>query len=318
LSSRTLRILVTGGAGFIGSHVVEAALARGHEVSVLDDLSKGKRENLPSGVPLHVIDLRDRDAVARLVAELQPHAVSHQAAQASVPFSVDNPRVDAEINVVGGINLLDACAACGVPRIVFASTGGAIYGEVAEGSRATEGDRTTPESPYGISKLAVEQLLAVYRKHRALNSIVLRYANVYGPRQDPTGEAGVVAIFASRALRSEPLRINARRAQGDAGCIRDYVWVGDVARANLLALEHDGGLPSCINIGSGEATETRALASLIRAIAGTGSALEDAPFRPGDLQRSVLDPTVCQRLLGELVPLAAGLERTVAWFRERG
>jgi UDP-glucose 4-epimerase len=308
------RILVTGGAGFIGSHVVEAALGRGHEVAVLDDLSTGKRENVPDGVALHAVDLRDRDAVFRVVREFRPNAVSHQAAQASVPRSVEEPKLDVEVNVVGSINLLDACVAASVPRVVFASTGGAIYGEVAEGARAKEGDRTLPESPYAISKLAVEQLLNVYRRYRGLESVVLRYANVYGPRQDPHGEAGVVAIFASRALRGEPLRINARRAEGDAGCVRDYVWVGDVARANLLALEQ-GFVERNVNVASGEGTETRTLARFIVELAGSKSQVENGPHRPGDLERSVLDPSLAQSVLGDKLPLREGLARTVSWFR---
>src|SRR5450755_4291243 len=231
-----MRVLVSGGAGFIGSHIVLGALTEGHTVAVLDNLSSGKRSNIPAEVPLFEVDLRDRAAVRAALAEFQPELVSHQAAQASVAVSVREPHLDAEINVMGGLNLLDACVALKVKKVVFASTGGAIYGEVPDGQRAAEDTRPAPISPYAISKLAFEQLLDVYRSHHGLGSTVLRYANVYGPRQDPHGEAGVIAIFFDTVLKGGSLRVNARKTEGDAGCVRDYVYVSDVARANLAAL----------------------------------------------------------------------------------
>ncbi|HWA75143.1 MAG TPA: NAD-dependent epimerase/dehydratase family protein [Polyangiaceae bacterium] len=314
-----MRVLVTGGAGFIGSHVVDALLAQGHEVSVLDNLSSGRRENVPAGVKLYEIDLRDRAATARAVLDFRPGAVSHQAAQASVAISVRDPHLDADVNVLGGLNLLDACTASGVAveRVVFASTGGAIYGEVPDPERASESTLPAPQSPYAIHKHTFEQLLGAYGRYRDLGSTVLRYANVYGPRQDPHGEAGVVAIFFDKARAGQPLRVNARQRPGDDGCVRDYVFVTDVARANVLALS--GSLKErLLNVASGIGTTTRELATTILASVGDGKPLEFAPTRAGDLERSVLDPTLVERYLGKLVPLADGLRQTHDFYASRG
>jgi len=310
-----VRVLVTGGAGFVGSHVVDALLEAGHEAAVLDDLSTGRRTNVPASVPLFEVDLRDADATRRVVREFRPDVVSHQAAQASVAISVREPRRDAEVNVVGGINLLDACTEPGarVSRVVFASTGGAIYGEVPEGTRASEDTPARPASPYAIHKLAFEHLLAAYRSYRDLPFTILRYANVYGPRQDPHGEAGVVAIFFAAALAGGELRINARREAGDAGCVRDYVYVSDVARANVLALTGKLEEP-VLNVATGEETTTEALARIISRLAGREARLTAGPPRPGDLERSVLDPARARRYLGTLTSLEEGLERTLAFY----
>jgi UDP-glucose 4-epimerase len=306
-----VRVLVTGGAGFIGSHVVEQLLAAGHHVAALDNLSSGKRENLPEGVALFVQDLRDREGTARVLAEYRPEAVSHQAAQASVSVSVRDPALDADINVMGSIHLLDACVAAGVGRVVFASTGGAIYGEVPPGSKATERTVPAPESPYAIHKLAVEHLLAVYRKHRGLDTRILRYANVYGPRQDPHGEAGVVAIFLAAALEGRPLRVNAMRETGDGGCVRDYVFVSDVARMNVLALTGAVTEPVA-NVGTGIPTTTADLARAIASVTACDVPLHNAPPRPGDLGISLLDPTLPLKYLGKLVDIDEGLAATRA------
>jgi UDP-glucose 4-epimerase len=309
-----MRILVTGGAGFIGSHIVEGALAEGHTVAVLDNLSSGKRANVPAGVPLFEVDLRNRASVLATLSDFKPELVSHQAAQASVAISVREPYLDAEINVMGGLNLLDACVALKVQKVIFASTGGAIYGEVPEGKRAVEDTRPAPISPYAIHKLAFEQLLDVYRTHHALDSAVLRYANVYGPRQDPHGEAGVVAIFFDRALNDQTVQINALRREGDSGCVRDYVYVGDVARANLAALSNR--LPDRVtNVGTGEPVTTQELASQISSICGKPLRCVFGPPRAGDLERSVLEPSRFQRTLGQTLPLAEGLRRTFEWYR---
>lgn len=311
-----MRVLVTGGAGFIGSHVVEHALRAGFEVAILDNLSSGKRENVPDGVQLFVADLRDREATLSVVRDFRPELVSHQAAQASVPVSIQDPRFDAEVNIIGGINLLDACSASGVQKLVFASTGGAIYGEVPEGERAPESFRAEPKSPYGISKLTFEKLLGVYRQQRGLSSTVLRYANVYGPRQDPHGEAGVVAIFFASALAARACTVFAMRDLGDGGCIRDYVYVADVARANLQALT--GKLPHAVmNVASGTATTTRQLAEQILVLTGSRSQLVDAGVRAGDIERSLLDPTLFEQTLGPPIPLQRGLAETARWYRER-
>lgn len=310
-----MKILVTGGAGFIGSHVIEALRGNGHEVAALDNLSTGRRENLASDVPLYEVDLRDRAATFRAISDFRPEVVSHQAAQASVTISVRDPRLDAEVNLVGGLNLLDACTELRAPveRLVFASTGGAIYGEVPEVQCADEDTPPKPMSPYAIHKLAFEQLLAVYAVHRGLKNTVLRYANVYGPRQDPHGEAGVVAIFFDRARDAVALCVNGRKEAGDEGCVRDYVFVSDVARANLLALSGDIR-EAVLNIGTGVPTTTRVLAETIRQISHGEAKIAFGPPRAGDLERSVLDPTRAVRVLGPLVSLEEGLQRTHAHY----
>jgi len=313
-----MRVLVTGGAGFIGSHVATGALAAGFEVAVLDNFSTGKRANLPPGVRIFEADLRDREATRRALAEFQPERVSHQAAQASVAVSVRDPRFDAEVNIIGGLNLLDACTATDsrVRHFVFASTGGAIYGEVPEGEQAAESFRLEPKSPYGISKLTFERLLAVYREQRGISSSVLRYSNVYGPRQDPDGEAGVIAVFFGAALAGEPLTVFAQRTPGDGGCVRDYVFVSDVARANLQALS--GALPHpVLNVGSGRATSTLALAQRIVALSESSSRIEQGAPRAGDLERSLLDVARFEQALGAPTPLDAGLSATAQWYRGR-
>jgi UDP-glucose 4-epimerase len=306
-----VRVLVTGGAGFIGSHVVEQLLAGGHDVAALDDLSTGKRENLPPGVPLFVTDLRDRAETARVLAEFRPEAVSHQAAQASVSVSMRESALDAAVNVLGSIHLFDACAVAGVKRVVFASTGGAIYGEVPPGTKATERTIPAPESPYAIHKLAAEQHLAVYRKHRGLETCILRYANVYGPRQDPHGEAGVVAIFLASALEGQPLRVHAMREAGDGGCVRDYVYVSDVARMNVLALT--GAVTELVaNVGTGIPTTTADLARAVLGVTACDVPVHAAAPRAGDLCVSLLDPTVPEKYLRKLVRIEEGLASTRA------
>ena len=226
-----MRILVTGGAGFIGSHIVDTYLQAGHEVWVLDDLSRGKREQVNPHAPFVRMDLRS-PGLKDLLAEGNFDCINHHAAQIDVRVSVADPTRDAMINIVGTLNLLEAARAHGVPRFIFASTGGAIYGEQRH-FPATEHHPTSPLSPYGVAKLAVEHYLEYYRQVHGLRYVVLRYANVYGPRQDPEGEAGVVAIFCGRVLRKQRLII-----YGDGEQTRDYVFVGDVARANLLVLNY--------------------------------------------------------------------------------
>lgn len=312
-----MRVLVTGGAGFIGSHVADAALAAGHEVAVLDDLSTGRRENIPEGAAWFEADVRDAAATDAVLAEVRPQAVSHQAAQASVTVSVREPARDARTNVEGSLNVLEACVRHGVQRFAFASTGGAIYGEVPGDERAGEERPPRPLSPYACAKLAVEHYLDAYAHQHGLARTVLRYANVYGPRQDPHGEAGVVAIFARALLRGEPVRVNARREPGDAGCVRDYVHVDDVVRANLAAL--DGRITDpVLNVCTGVATDTRTLAEHLRDHLGSASEITSGPHRAGDVERSVLDPTRLLAVLGEVTPLATGLARTADWFRSNG
>ena len=244
-----MRVLITGGAGFIGSHIADAVLAAGHEVAVLDDLSTGKRENVPADTAAFFeVDLRDREGTAKALADFRPDAVCHQAAQASVAISVREPATDAAINIMGGLNLLDACRESGTRRVVFASTGGAIYGNIPEGA-APVGTLPDPQSPYACSKAAFEMFLRNYQLHHGLEPQILRYANVYGPRQDPHGEAGVVAIFAQRRLGGQALKLYGMRKPSDGGCLRDYVYVADVARLNRLALEGTFA-PGVANVGT--------------------------------------------------------------------
>jgi len=312
-----MRVLVTGGAGFIGSHITDALLAASHEVLVLDDLSTGKRENVAPGARFVHGDIRDGALVGRVFAEFQPEVVTHQAAQTSVSLSTREPVRDAEINILGSLHIMQEAVRHKLKRLVFASTGGAIYGEVPEGQRASVSWPPRPLSPYACSKFAVENYLAAYAKELGLHSIVLRYANVYGPRQDPHGEAGVVAIFAQRILRREPIQVNARRKLGDPGCIRDYVYVSDVVKANLLAIE--GKLAqSPLNVCTGEATTTLELAKLLERAAGLPVAIKDGPRREGDVECSVLDPENLPQLIGMPVPLRQGIEQTLAWFRQPG
>ncbi len=311
-----MKVLVTGGAGFIGSHVADALLAAGHEVVVVDDLSSGRRENVPASARFVEGDLRDGELVARLFAEARPDVVCHQAAQTSVSVSTREPVRDAEVNVIGGLRVLEAAREHGVSRFVFASTGGAIYGEVPEGQRATEAWAPRPLSPYACSKLAFEGYLEAYRHEHGLEYTILRYANVYGPRQDPHGEAGVVAIFSQRLAAEQPIQINARRETGDAGCVRDYVSVRDVVRANLLAVE--GKLESRIlNVGTGEGTTTLALAEAIEAALGVSASRTFGARRAGDVERSVREPGPELAAPGAPTSLAEGIAETVRWFAQR-
>jgi UDP-glucose 4-epimerase len=290
----------------------------GYEVAVLDNLSTGRRENIAPSARLFEVDLRDRDSTRQVIEEFRPDVVCHQAAQASVAVSMRDPKLDAEINLIGGLNLLDACtqSKVRVTRVVFASTGGAIYGEVANGQRASETAPALPISPYAVHKLAFEQLLAVYRSERGLDNVVLRYANVYGPRQDPHGEAGVVAIFLNAILAGQGVCVNARDKPGDAGCVRDYVYVSDVAAANLLAVR--GALQSGVmNVGTGIETTTLELLQRILELAKVEVPISFAPRRAGDIQRSVLDPTRCAQALGSLVGISDGLQKTYAWHRSQ-
>lgn len=310
-----MRVLVTGGAGFIGSHVADALLAAGHEVGVLDDLSTGRRENVPKAARFFEADVRDAARVGEAFAAFRPEVVAHQAAQTSVSVSTREPVRDAAINVVGGLVVLEACVHYDVGRFVFASTGGAIYGEVPEGTRAGVTTTPRPLSPYACAKYAFEAYLGAYAHEHGLGSIVLRYANVYGPRQDPYGEAGVVAIFTERLMAGKPIQVNARRVVGDDGCVRDYVYVGDVVRANVAAIA--GSVPaSVLNVCTGQPTTTLQLARAIESALGVRAEIGSAPRRAGDIECSVLDPGMAVAL-GPATPLDAGLSETIAWFRAR-
>jgi UDP-glucose 4-epimerase len=281
-----MRVLVTGGAGFIGSHVVELLLARSDAVHVVDDLSNGKRENVPAEATLHIHDIRE--PLADIVHEADADAIVHLAAQADVRVSVARPGFDADVNVVGTVNVLEAARQVGA-RVVLASTGGAIYGECERPAR--EDDPCLPLSPYGAAKLAAEGYLGAFGRLYDTPHVALRFGNVYGPRQDPHGEAGVVAIFLGRLLEGQPCTIF-----GDGSQSRDYVYVGDVARATLAAL--DGGVEGVLNVGTGVATTVLELYEVCRSVAG--SALEPVHGEPrqGELGRSVLDGERAAAVIG--------------------
>ncbi len=303
--------MVTGGAGFIGSHVAAALVANDWDVAVVDDLSSGTRANVPEGAELHVLDIRDGAGVTRLFEEFRPDVVCHHAAQASVSVSTREPLLDAQVNVLGSLNLLSASVATKASRFVFASTGGAIYGEVPEGRRADLATRPAPASPYACSKFATEAYLESFRLQHGLDYTILRYANVYGPKQSPHGEAGVVAIFASRLLRGEPVSVFARAQSGDPGCVRDYVYIDDVVDWNLRAVRGAVTAPMA-NVCTGVGTSTLELAERMKSLAGSRSEIRFGPPRAGDLERSVLEP---ERDARTPVGLEAGLRRTIDWFR---
>jgi len=305
-----VKVLVTGGAGFIGSHVSDVFFDGGHQVWALDDLSSGSRENLRPEVRLVVADIRSPEA-ARLVEAERFEVICHLAAQMDVRRSVADPRFDADVNVGGFLNLLEAARKSGVRKVVFSSTGGAIYGE-QDVYPAPETHPTRPLSPYGASKAAGELYLGYYRAQYGLASVALRYANVYGPRQNPHGEAGVVAIFSERLLRAETCTIFGTGQQ-----TRDFVFGGDVARANLLAAERD--VQGSINIGTGVETDVNRLYELMAKAAGSGRPAQHAPAKPGEQMRSSVDASRAAAVLGwkPSVQLEEGLRRTVAWFKER-
>lgn len=304
-----MKVLVSGGAGFIGSHVVEALLAAGHQVVVLDDLSSGKRENLPAGVPLVLGDIRDPELAERLAGE-GIAAISHLAAQISVPASVADPRRDAEINVAGTVNLLHCAVAWEARRFVFISSGGAVYGE-PEAIPVREEHPIRPLSPYALSKHCGEQYLDYFNRAHGLATVTLRFANVYGPRQIPLGEAGVAAIFMAALAEGREPAIFCPPGMPE-GCLRDYVYVKDCARACLLALTAGQG---AYNIGTGVATSTLGLWRGIQAAAGRELGHRLGPYRAGDLLRSALDAGRAARDLGWRPEhaLEAGLAETWAW-----
>jgi UDP-glucose 4-epimerase len=304
-----VRVLVTGGAGFIGSHVADRLLADGHAVDVVDNLSTGRRERVNAAARLFVCDLRS----ARLdgaFATARPDAVVHLAAQAAVPRSVADPRFDASVNVLGTLALLEAARRAAVRRVVYVSSGGAAYGDT-EVLPTPEDHPTRPASPYGVSKLAGERYLECWAGLTATPTLSLRLANIYGPRQDPSGEAGVVAIFASRLLAGGECVVD-----GDGEQTRDYVYVGDVADAVARALAC-ADVTGVVNIGTGVATSVNDLYGRLARLAGVAREARHGPPRPGEQRRSVLDAARAKTWLGwtAATPLDAGLAKTVDHFR---
>lgn len=305
MSSRT--VCVTGGAGFIGSHVADALVAAGHRVLIVDDLSSGRKENVPAGAELHVLDIRSPEAAA-LLRESGTEVLVHHAAQMDVRRSVADPVFDASVNVVGTLNLLEAGRRGALRQVVFASTGGAMYGE-QDYFPADEEHPTRPVSPYGVAKLAVERYLYFFHVEYGLDATCLRYANVYGPRQNPHGEAGVVAIFLDRLLSGRQATIN-----GDGRQTRDYVFVADVVAANLAAVGRPGF--GIFNVGTGIETDVVQLYDGLAAAAGIDRPAAHGPAKSGEQRRSCITAGKLARELGVrvTVPMAEGLRRTAEWF----
>jgi UDP-glucose 4-epimerase len=314
----TRRALVSGGAGFIGSHVADRLLAEGYHVEILDNLSSGRQENVPRGATFHHLDIGSEDA-ARVVRNGRFDVLCHLAAQIDVRKSVLDPAYDARINIVGTLNLLEAVRTSGHPtRVVFSSTGGAIYGDFVP-VPSVEDMPKDPESPYGIAKLSVELYLGYYGRVHKLDTVALRYSNVYGPRQDPHGEAGVVAIFCNRILKGQAMTVF-----GDGRQTRDYVFAGDVARANVAAATVPLPAPRQVdvrafNIGTGRETSVLELANTLQKAAGTSVPVEHAPARAGELPRSAVSNRKAVNGLGwqPEVNLEDGLRMTFDYFAAR-
>jgi UDP-glucose 4-epimerase len=307
-----MRIIVTGGAGFIGSHIVDGYLAAGHEVAVVDNFwshGGGRRENVDSRARLVEADIRDA-SLERLFADFKPEIVSHHAAQHSVAISSRDPVFDAQINVLGLLNVLEQSRKSGVKKVLFASSG-ATFGE-PERLPITEATPQRPESPYAITKMVSEHYLRFYRSEHGLDFTALRYGNVYGPRQDPNGEAGVISIFIGRFLARQGLKIF-----WDGEQTRDYIYVGDVVAANLRALERGGGM--CYVIGTGKKTSVNEVYRALVEVTGFQAPVEYLPRRPGDVRDAQFDSSLALEELGwsSSTPLVEGMRATYEYFREK-
>jgi UDP-glucose 4-epimerase len=305
-----LNILVTGGAGFIGSHVVDAFIQQGHRVVVVDDLSSGTKENVNPAASFVLLDIRNAE-LERVFQRERFDIVCHHAAQMDVRRSVSEPQFDASVNVLGGLNVFENARKHGVKKILFASTGGAIYGE-QDYFPADEFHPLRPLSPYGITKLCTEKYLFYYKEIHGIDFVVLRYANVYGPRQNPLGEAGVVAIFASKLIRKERPVIN-----GDGKQTRDYTYVGDVVKANVAALGYQGS--NIFNVGTGTEHDVNFLFEHLRAVLNPACPEQHGPAKLGEQQRSVISSAKIERELGwrPSIVLKDGLRLTAEYFKSR-
>ena len=310
-----MKILVTGGAGFIGSHVVDKFIKNGHEVVVVDNLSTGNKKNLNPQARFYEVDITDKDALESIFKNEKPDIVDHHAAQVSVVYSVDHPDFDARVNIIGSLNLIDLSLKYGIKKFIYASTGGAVYGEPVY-LPCDEKHPVDPLAPYGISKHSVEHYLFMNHVNFGLKYIVLRYANVYGPRQDPFGEAGVVAIFSKRMLTGDDVFIF-----GDGFQERDFVYVGDVAEANLLALNFDkeikNSLDPIFNVGTGIGTNVNKIFELIKKFTGYEKDAIYKPPRPGEVYKVYLDNKKIKGVMGwaPRFSLEEGIKETVEWFK---
>ncbi len=307
-----MRVLVTGGAGFIGSHIVDQCVAAGHEVAIVDNLWEeggGKTQNLNAQATFYRADVTDEATLARIFDEVRPEIVSHQAAQHSVAISTKNPQLDARVNILGLLNVLTNCTRTGTRKIVFASSG-ATYGTPAS-LPINEDTPQRPESPYGITKMVTEHYLRYWQEANGLTYTALRYGNVFGPRQDPNGEAGVIAIFAKRFLNHDSVRID-----WDGEQQKDYVYVEDVARANLLALDHGDNEIFCI--GTGRGASVNELYRVLEKTTGYSPEIVRAPKRPGDIYLAYFDSSKAARVLGwkPQETLEEGIKNTVDYFRQ--
>ncbi|MBE3114209.1 MAG: NAD-dependent epimerase/dehydratase family protein [Actinobacteria bacterium] len=305
-----MKILVTGGAGFIGSNVADGLLEKNYEVVIVDDLSNGKKENIPKEAVFYRCDIRDKKLYS-IFKEEKPDIVIHNAAQLNVRVSVEDPLMDADINIMGGLNVINACHRYNVDKIIFASSGGTVYGE-QKYFPADEEHPTSPISPYGVAKLATENYLYYFYRSYSLKYISLRYANIYGPRQDPYGEAGVVAIFSSKILEGKNPTIN-----GDGLQTRDYVYVGDVVDINLKVIESDFTGP--LNVGTGRETTVVELFNILKELSGKDDIEEiHGPPKEGEQRRSQLSYKLAEKALGwqPRVSIEEGLKLTYDWFKK--
>ena len=305
-----MKVLITGGAGFIGSNVADGLLEKNYRVVIVDDLSNGKKENISKEAKFYRCDIRNKKLYSIFKAE-KPEVVIHNAAQMSVRVSVENPLMDADINIMGGLNVIQSCHTYNVNKIIFASSGGTVYGE-QKYFPADEEHPTSPISPYGVAKLATENYLYYFYKTYGLKYISLRYGNIYGPRQDPYGEAGVVAIFSSKIIKGENPIIN-----GDGLQTRDYVYVGDVVDINIKAIESDFTGP--LNAGTGKETSVVELFKILREVSGKGGVEEvHGPPKEGEQRRSQLSYKLAEKVLGWQpgISLEEGLKVTYGWFKK--
>lgn len=305
-----MKILVTGGAGFIGSHVVDEYIRLGHKVIVVDNLITGNKKNLNSKAKFYKVDIRDKNLLTKIFSSEKIDVVNHHAAQLDVRKSVADPQFDASVNIIGSLNLLELSVKFGVKKFIFSSSGGTIYGECTSPKPPKENSPYKPESPYGCAKLSVEYYMGYYNKVYGLKVAVLRYANVYGPRQDPFGEAGVVAIFANRMLKGEDVYIF-----GDGEQMRDFVFVKDVVRANILVTRKNFG-NLVLNIGTGKLTSVNKLFSEMKKIIGYQKDAIYKPSRKGELFRSYLDVSYAKKFIGwePKTEFNCGLKETIEYF----